>query len=150
MRNAIRRILYSYASLLMPHCPVTVVKRYRDGVCSLLFHLFFIICNPHISLHLEHMLFQKQSRDFLITGPEQNSPTRSTKQAQCTVKLVCNVLKCKTLGGIMQVSHSTAPTHIHTQRCVYTAHAPTSASLPRVGFRLCLAFFTPVAPVASL
>ena len=31
----------SYASLLMPHCPVTVVQRYRDGVCSLLFHLFF-------------------------------------------------------------------------------------------------------------
>ena len=28
----------------MPHCPVTVVQRYRDGVCSLLFHL---------SLHLE-------------------------------------------------------------------------------------------------
>ena len=27
-----------YASLLMPHCPVTVVQRYRDGVCSLLFH----------------------------------------------------------------------------------------------------------------
>ena len=30
---------YSYASLLLPHCPVTVVQRYRDGVCSLLFHL---------------------------------------------------------------------------------------------------------------
>ena len=28
---------YSYASLLMPHCPVTVVQTYRDGVCSLLF-----------------------------------------------------------------------------------------------------------------
>ena len=27
----------SYASLLMPHCPVTVVQIYRDGVCSLLF-----------------------------------------------------------------------------------------------------------------
>ena len=37
---------YSYASLLMPHCPVTVVQKYRDGVCSLLFHLFFIICHP--------------------------------------------------------------------------------------------------------
>ena len=30
----------SYASLHMPHCPVRVVQRYRDGVCSLLFHLF--------------------------------------------------------------------------------------------------------------
>ena len=28
---------YSYASLLMPHCPVTLVQTYRDGVCSLLF-----------------------------------------------------------------------------------------------------------------
>ena len=33
---------------------------------------------------------------------------------------------------------------------IYTAHARTSASLPRVGFRLYLACFTPVAPVASL
>ena len=33
-------------AFLMPHCPVTVVQRYRDGVCSLLFHLFFIICHP--------------------------------------------------------------------------------------------------------
>ena len=36
-------------SILMPHCPVTVVQRYRDGaaswdgVCSLLFHSFFAI-----------------------------------------------------------------------------------------------------------
>ena len=27
--------VYSYASLLMPHCSVTVVQRYRDGVCPL-------------------------------------------------------------------------------------------------------------------
>ena len=47
----------SYASLLMPHCPATVVQRYRDGVCSLLFHLFFIICHPYIPLHLEEMIF---------------------------------------------------------------------------------------------
>ena len=39
----------------MPHCPVTVVQRYRDGVCSLLFHSFFIICHPYIPLHLEEM-----------------------------------------------------------------------------------------------
>ena len=42
---------------LMPHCPVTVVQRYRDGVCSLLFHLFFIICHPYIPLHLEEKIF---------------------------------------------------------------------------------------------
>ena len=35
-------------AFLMRHCPVTVVQRYRDGVCSLLFHLFFIICHPYI------------------------------------------------------------------------------------------------------
>ena len=35
---------------LMRHCPVTVVQRYRDGVCSLLFHSFFIICHPYIPL----------------------------------------------------------------------------------------------------
>ena len=48
LRNAIRckEGVASYASLLMPHCPVTVVQRYRDGVCSLLFHLCFIICHP--------------------------------------------------------------------------------------------------------
>ena len=32
-------------AFLMPHCPVTVVQRYRDG--SLLFHSFFIICHPY-------------------------------------------------------------------------------------------------------
>ena len=31
-------------AFLMPHCPVIVVQRYRDGVCSLL----FIICHPYI------------------------------------------------------------------------------------------------------
>ena len=44
-------------AFLMPHCPVTVVQRYRDGVCSLLLHLFFIICHPYILLHLEEMIF---------------------------------------------------------------------------------------------
>ena len=44
-------------AFLMPHCPVTVVQRYRDGVCSLLFHLFFIICHPYIPLNLEEMIF---------------------------------------------------------------------------------------------
>ena len=48
MRNA-KEGVGSYASLLMPHCPVTVVQRYRDGVCSLLFHFY-------IPLHLEEMI----------------------------------------------------------------------------------------------
>ena len=54
----------SYASLLLPHCPVTVVQRYRDGVCSLLFHLFFIICHPYIPLHLE--VIGERERAYLV------------------------------------------------------------------------------------
>ena len=54
-----------------------------------------------------------------------------------TKSVLMKALKCKTLGGILW-------------SCVYTAHARTSASLPRVGLRLYLACFTPVAPVASL
>ena len=53
MRNAIRS---SYASLLMPHCPVTVVKIYRDGGVQ---PLVFIICQPYIPLHLEEMIFYR-------------------------------------------------------------------------------------------
>ena len=41
-------------------------------------------------------------------------------------------------------------TYITLALCVYTAHARASVSLPRVGLRLYLACFTPVAPVASL
>ena len=46
----------------MPHCPVTVIQRYRDGVCSLLFPLIFIMCHSYIALHLIflhlfHLLF---------------------------------------------------------------------------------------------
>ena len=44
-------------AFLMLHCPVTVVQRYRDGVCSLLFYTFFIICHPYVPLHLEEMIF---------------------------------------------------------------------------------------------
>ena len=47
-----RRQAILLIAFLMPHCPVTVVQRYRDGVCSLSFHLFFIICHPYIPLHL--------------------------------------------------------------------------------------------------
>ena len=50
--NCYRTVRHSYASLLMPHCPVTVVQIYRNGV-----HLFFIICHPYIPLHLEEMIF---------------------------------------------------------------------------------------------
>ena len=51
VRHEQRGIATPDIALLMPHCPVTVVQIYRDGVvCSLLFHLFFIICHPYIPL----------------------------------------------------------------------------------------------------
>ena len=74
VRHEKRYISGVATSLLMPHCPVTVVQRYRDGVCSLLFHLFFIICHPYISLHLEEMIFYTCFTHFL-TVP--NAPSKT-------------------------------------------------------------------------
>ena len=54
VRHEKRGIALLLRAFLMPHCPV---QRYSDGVCSLLFHLFFIICHPYIPLHLEEMIF---------------------------------------------------------------------------------------------
>ena len=39
-------------AFLIPHCPVTVVQRYRDGCMQPLVPL---ICHPYIPLHLEEM-----------------------------------------------------------------------------------------------
>ena len=44
-------------SIILPHCLVTVLQRYRDGVCSLLFPLFFIICQLPSPLHFGVMIF---------------------------------------------------------------------------------------------
>ena len=65
----------------MTHCLVTVLQRYRDGVCSLLFPPFFIICHPYIPLHFEEMIFTLVSPIFAAlklqsmgaTPPEKNS-----------------------------------------------------------------------------
>ena len=57
VRHEKKGIAILLIAFLMPHCPVAVVERYRDGVCSLLFHLLFIICHPYIPLHLEEMIF---------------------------------------------------------------------------------------------
>ena len=67
-------------AFLMPHCPVTVVQRYRDGVCSPLFHLFFIICHPYIPLHLEEMIFLYLLYPFL-TVP--NAPSKTMLEYRC-------------------------------------------------------------------
>ena len=69
----------SYAS---PHCPVTVVQRYRDGVCSLLFHLFFIICHPYIPLHLEEMIFYTP----FLTVP--NAPSKTMLEYRCKKEML--------------------------------------------------------------
>ena len=53
MRNAIRSkegvAMHLFSCLTVLY--ITVVQRYRDGVCSLVFHLFFIICDRYIPLH---------------------------------------------------------------------------------------------------
>ena len=69
---------------------------------------------------------------------------KAQKRALLSIHTETRALKCKTLGGIHMQSTAAM------QRCVYTAHARASASLPRVGLRLYLACFTPFAPVASL
>ena len=71
MRNAIRNKegVGSYASILMPHCPVTVVQIYRDGVCSLLFHLFSIPISPSFDFYFYR---------FLVVPPRESN-------SDCTV-----------------------------------------------------------------
>ena len=69
----------SYASLLLPHCPVTVVQRHRDGVCSLLFHL---ICHPYIPLHLEEMIFYTP----FLTVP--NAPSKTMLEYRCKKEML--------------------------------------------------------------
>ena len=70
----------SYASLLLPHCPVTVVQRYRDGVCSLLFHLFFKIC-PSFRRNDNLYLFYP-----FLTLP--NAPSKSMLEYRCKKEML--------------------------------------------------------------
>ena len=91
VRHDKRYIRSSYASLLMPHCPVTVAQRYRDGVCSLLFYLFFIICHPYIPLHLDFYLFHP----FLTVL---NAPSKTMLGYRCRKRDVDTSL-CSTRGS---------------------------------------------------
>ena len=59
-------------ALLMPHYPVTVVKRYKDGACSLLFHLFFIICHPYIPLN--HFCIRSVVPTWATSAERQDNP----------------------------------------------------------------------------
>ena len=71
---------------LMPHCPLTVVQKYRDGVCSLLFHLFF---HPYMPLHLEQMIFYTCFTDFWLHGMHHQSDARIEVQKEmCTCFLL--------------------------------------------------------------
>ena len=81
-----------------------------------------------------------------------NNATCILRRGFCTSVLFIShvdmyALKCKTLGGIHYIHHALNS----NQQAVYIYCACAySASLPRVGIRLYLACFTPVAPVASL
>ena len=75
----------SYASLLMPHCPVTVVQRYRDGVCSLLFHLFFIILPPLYPPSFRRNDFLYLLYPFL-TVP--NAPSKTMLEYRCKKEML--------------------------------------------------------------
>ena len=68
----------SYASLLMPHCPVTVVQRYRDGVCSLVFHNLPSLYPPSF-----------RRNDFLylfLTVP--NAPSKTMLEYRCKKEML--------------------------------------------------------------
>ena len=61
----------------MPHCLVTVLQRYWDGVCSLFFHLFFIICLSLFFwridfLHLFHQFFAARTKHVLMNSTPRN------------------------------------------------------------------------------
>ena len=76
VRHEKRGIAILLIAFLMPHCPVIVVQRYRDGVCSL---LFFIICHPYSYppsfrrndfLHLFYMYVDLPSQPSFIAKRE--------------------------------------------------------------------------------
>ena len=88
--TAIRSIyIDSYASLLLPHCPVTVVQRYRDGVCSLLFHLFFIICHPYIPLHFLYLYTIHQF--YRLLEQSSNNESKIIKYYTLTLIITMNI-----------------------------------------------------------
>ena len=51
MKNKGLQTPYPYIFASHAYCPVTVLQRYRDGVCNLLVPLFFIMCHPSIPLY---------------------------------------------------------------------------------------------------
>ena len=104
---------YSYASLLMPHCPVTVVQRYRDGVCSLLFHLFFIICHPYIPLHL---VFYTCFTHFL-TVP--NAPSKTMLEYRCKKEMLIPLMQ-HALGPHRYDATLYAMLHSHLSNSAHT------------------------------
>ena len=60
------------------------------GVCSLLFHLFFIICHPYIPLHLEEMIFYTCFTHFL-TVP--NAPSKTMLEYRCKKDMLIPLMR---------------------------------------------------------
>ena len=84
----------------MPHCPVTVVQRYRDGVCSLLFHLFFIICHPYIPLDLyRRNFFLYLFYPFLTVL---NAPSKTMLEYRCIKEMLIPPFPCSRIFFVMQ------------------------------------------------
>ena len=52
VRHPLEDVKEGCAAFILRHCPVTVVAaRYRDGVHSFLFPLFFVICHPYLKYY---------------------------------------------------------------------------------------------------
>ena len=95
----------SYASFLMPHCPVTVVQRYRDGVCNLLYHL---ICHPYIPLDFLYILA------INVFNPDSDP--------ECWSIIIAG----------RQEFHCSFQTQLVSVRCSFDAGEPENCSLPLV------------------
>ena len=109
VRHEKRGIAILLIALFMLHCPVTVVQRYRDGVCGLLFHLFFIICHPYTTLRLLYtkpdLLVQLSLSEyspslgeslFRTRAPNEQCRSRSAKTAHfhpTTNRVLCKVTR---------------------------------------------------------
>ena len=110
----------------MPHCPVTVVQRYRDGVCSLLFHSFFIICHPYIPLHLEETCY---SYCFLVV------PMHHRCKKEICIILAITVdtyLSCSRFFSLCSTRGSNSDPTVTTLRYQYSGHKPHTTIVTRV------------------
>ena len=92
--------------------------------------LFTVWCSNETTT--TYSLRGQQIHSFIHTLPVWWSESVNNYYKFLVVSADETMIKCKTLGGIMQVSHSTAATHlciyITLALCVYTVHAPSRPS----------------------